>query len=684
MPTYYIDPELGNDSTGVGSLATPWKTITAGATAARTAPGDEIRIKKSGDPVKIGTLSLTNNNASATLATARTVTIDNCESAWSPATNITCNTSNSYYCQGTKAASITPGASFATGCMAWKDLGSAQDYSAYQKISFFLATYYNYAAGALRLDLCSDANGRVPVNSFALTLNNTASGYPQYHSYDYGGALGSNIRSIAIRALSDPGTNVIYIDNIIVTNDITHNTPVGRNDGYWYPVKSIDGAAIVFGAGGSSGGYDCKWKGATSATATGYCHPVFMIGAAETPCVVQESGSAGSEYKYRGGWNFSSATQDGITFYSGQHFDAYTGFTFNAKSYVEAQNFGFVRARYAHYFQNNSAMTNLTLKNSYAAGGGAGRICGTYSQDYDVGDLKLTGNHYWVLPDTMSYGLYVHYAARNFRVTGNIYMHVGSNANSHPLYINGKNFQATGDVILKSSGALAYMMEPGAGTYYFKYIEATSFARGINPSGFCVVEITRLKADAITAGFYFAATYTAKVRIGQLDLVSGSFTATWASTTHAEDQAGIIDRFNANNRWKALLYRGTVSDQVTGGQAEAWAYGGSGTCLYFDPSSTTAPLVHQFYVPVETGKNYKIHMQVKKTSSAANCTMAIDIHGCGASISDEDVALTDSWAEYQSTTFTTDMDGFLIVTLKVLNGSTTGDIGVDQIHLAEV
>ena len=42
MSIYYIDPENGSDAgTGV-DWANAWKTITDGATAARTAPGDKI------------------------------------------------------------------------------------------------------------------------------------------------------------------------------------------------------------------------------------------------------------------------------------------------------------------------------------------------------------------------------------------------------------------------------------------------------------------------------------------------------------------------------------------------------------------------------------------------------------------------------------------------------------------
>lgn len=54
MPTYFIDFEGGNDANTGLSFAQRWRTITNGATAARIAPGDDIRIMASPDPTSIG------------------------------------------------------------------------------------------------------------------------------------------------------------------------------------------------------------------------------------------------------------------------------------------------------------------------------------------------------------------------------------------------------------------------------------------------------------------------------------------------------------------------------------------------------------------------------------------------------------------------------------------------------
>lgn len=55
MATYYLDYEGGNDANAGTSFATRWKTFTNGATAARIAPGDTIRVMASPDPTSLGT-----------------------------------------------------------------------------------------------------------------------------------------------------------------------------------------------------------------------------------------------------------------------------------------------------------------------------------------------------------------------------------------------------------------------------------------------------------------------------------------------------------------------------------------------------------------------------------------------------------------------------------------------------
>lgn len=70
MATYYIDFENGNDANTGLSFAQRWKTITNGATGARIAAGDEIRIMASPDPTSIGNATWTGGGRPAAISIA--------------------------------------------------------------------------------------------------------------------------------------------------------------------------------------------------------------------------------------------------------------------------------------------------------------------------------------------------------------------------------------------------------------------------------------------------------------------------------------------------------------------------------------------------------------------------------------------------------------------------------------
>ena len=151
----------------------------------------------------------------------------------------------------------------------------------------------------------------------------------------------------------------------------------------------------------------------------------------------------------------------------------------------------------------------------------------------------------------------------------------------------------------------------------------------------------------------------------------------------------VIENFNSDStKFVGAQGGGGFGDHVSLGYASDWGYGGTGKSLVLDPWNkdwTWSPLYYDFYIPADTSKTYKLSMQVKKSSSGANCTLSVTMHGCGMTlVENESVSLTDSWAEFQSASFTTTYKGMIHVILKALDGSTTGDIGIDAIKLVEV
>lgn len=317
MATFYLDFENGDDSKDGTTFANRWKTITSGATAARTAPGDTIRMMKSPDPVSLGVNgTFTNKSATITLASAKTANISLCTAAWTPSANVTSSTSITRK-EGSVSTSITVGAAFTTGMLAYEATGTL-DLSAYTKISFWIfATTANIAANTLRLDLCSDTAGATPVHSFTITNALSSSGVWSPQTFDNGSALSSSIKSVALTALTDPGVPVIRLDNIFACNDLHLQSLIGASssatDRTWYPVRSVNGTTVTIDTAQQSGLNNDTSVGFSEATTTttAYTRAPIRLTSTQT---FNEAGTATARIIYSGGWDRTNMTsQDGMT-----------------------------------------------------------------------------------------------------------------------------------------------------------------------------------------------------------------------------------------------------------------------------------------------------------------------------------------------------------------------------------
>lgn len=316
MATFYLDFEGGNDSNDGTTFANRWKTITSGATAARTAPGDVIRIMKSPDPVSLGVnATFTKQSPTITLASAVTANIDTCEALWTASANVT-PTIVSTRKEGSQAVQLAIAAGFTTGLVAYRATGTL-DLSAYNNISFWMRTSVATVANTFRIDLCSDTAGATPVHSFTIDTAFAANTYKPL-TFKNGAALSSSIQSIAITALLDPGTSNVLIDNFFACNNLHLNSLIGTSSSatnmIWYPIRSINGTTVIIeseqnniqGTNTSRGWHD------TTTTTTAYVRDTIRLTAQQT---INEAGGTGNNIIYSGGWDRTNmSTQDGVTF----------------------------------------------------------------------------------------------------------------------------------------------------------------------------------------------------------------------------------------------------------------------------------------------------------------------------------------------------------------------------------
>lgn len=334
MAIKYLDPVGGDDSNDGSSFVLRFKTLANGATAARIAPGDTIRIIASPDPNSLGSATWTDASDTVTLATARTLTVENCEAAWTASANVTCSTQTSGRKQGSFFARSAVASGFTTGKISYRTLPATLDLSGYQQISLWVKCSTSVAAGVLELRLCTDAIGDTVAHTVPIpngTLPATGTGW-QVVLKDFGAAMSATINSLALYANSDPGTNNIELDNIIAckaasdANVLTHLSLIGKNTGgepEWYPLLSIDDVTIKIG-GHNTASVDAPprpYSGTTEAVTTYARQPLVDVDAtSSTRRTLTESGTIGSPIMYSGGWNRTDmSTQTGETWISGSH-----------------------------------------------------------------------------------------------------------------------------------------------------------------------------------------------------------------------------------------------------------------------------------------------------------------------------------------------------------------------------
>jgi hypothetical protein len=392
MATFYLDYENGNDANNGTTWALAWKTITSGATAARIAAGDVIRIAKSPAPVSLGTTGVwTNLSKTVTLGAAQTATIDLCGVAWTAAaggdttvtlTAVATDAKQGSYCMKL-AVDSAPQASilqayYATGTL---------NLSAYQKISFWIKNSAAIAdATTWVVKLCSDTAGATAVDTFYVpAIPSTARWVPLTLTKDGGGNLGSAIASIAIytgATVPAASSNILVDDFIACTTDglnlqslISKNSAEQGGAEGWYGIQSINGTTVLLDTDTNTLANAGRGYSGTTETVTTYKRETIKTALASASATevqtVQDSGTLGSNIEFQGGWNISTTVQEGETFFDGLNGNGY-GIYLSSKSYITFNYLNVCRYKYGVYYDsssNNNTITTLSNANNNSSSG---------------------------------------------------------------------------------------------------------------------------------------------------------------------------------------------------------------------------------------------------------------------------------------------------------------------------
>jgi hypothetical protein len=286
--TFSTSTALTATPRGGSSKADAWKTYTTGASAARIAAGDTIRVMASLDPTSIGNATWTQYSKTVTLAGALTANISDCESAWTATTNVTVTADTTAFKENTKSMKAVIAGAFTTGKVAYFATGTL-DLSGYQQVSLWFLNSITTSTGALSLRLCSDTTGDVTVNTIALPARPDTASWGAF-TVDLAGNLGSAIASVALYADTDPGALTVQLDNIIAckasasADSLTLTSLIGK---VWnlpwaasttYAASSIRRPTqtsrngfcyqVTAGGGGASGSSEPTWPIGIGATVT--------------------------------------------------------------------------------------------------------------------------------------------------------------------------------------------------------------------------------------------------------------------------------------------------------------------------------------------------------------------------------------------------------------------------------
>ncbi|OPY90570.1 MAG: hypothetical protein A4E73_02414 [Syntrophaceae bacterium PtaU1.Bin231] len=704
MGTFYLDFINGNDANDGSSWANAWKTFRSGATEARIAPGDLIKIAKTPAEASLGiNMTLTEASNVITLASALTANICTCENNWTAASgDVTCSNQSSLN-QGSYSAQSAISAAFGTGLASYWAM-TATDFSGYQNISFCIYSNVDVAANSLQITLCSDNAGATPVDSFTIDRPLRA-GKRHFFTLKKGSALGSSIQSVALNVLVDLGgsTANIRLDNILACNSLHLLTLIGKQGGPWFPIRCIDGTSVTMGFGVYYNSWtNYSWYRATESGVAAYVVEPAIVenySSAYNGLIVQDAGNADADtgrITFAGGYDTSSGDQDGWTWCFPEcvgdvdgGFNS-CGINLNNKDYLSFEHlhmggfyqgvyFGSGLQRGVHFDTYHSVCQRPWDTSQPSTTGGA-------LIRWTGGTWKWSSAEQAAIP--CGNGAY---QGGHFFADNNLDIYYG-NAYSCPIKFVGTHIVFLGKVTVKFFNA-AYADVGVAFTScfetYVNEIETEKVAYSVSFESCGHLVIGKLTSTSCTYLARQVQSEMTDVTIQNLVVPAGSPTdLSRGSVTEGSYQFGGMqdfvnfDRYKADNRYKAVGRYGNISDHITGGEAADWAYGGSGLSWYFDPLDVNKPLVKTFFAPVSAVET-SLKMQVRKSASAATCKLLVSIHGCGITpVKLEEVTLTDSWAEYESTAFTPARAGFVIVSLYAYDGSTSGNIGIDDIVVA--
>lgn len=256
---------------------------------------------------------------------------------WTASANVTTSITTADFKQGGESLSVAIAAAFTTGLAAYRALAVLTDLSAYQQLTFWIKQTAGTigTAGAVRLRLCTDTVGAVPVDSFDVpALGALNQWFPV--TFNKGSALSAIAQSISFDVVTDNGAQTFLIDNIVAVKSVASadslslQSLIGKNTAgeSWLAIQSIVGTRVMLDQHNNSIPSSSPQRGysGSTETVTTYKREPLNVPPAATSTAVQsdfrfiDDGAQDNQITYSFGWDRTNMTTQNLeTWLSGQN-----------------------------------------------------------------------------------------------------------------------------------------------------------------------------------------------------------------------------------------------------------------------------------------------------------------------------------------------------------------------------
>lgn len=371
MAVKYVDLELTSGSNNGTSWADAWQT--PGAITGLSA-GDTVLFAKSAAPTPVdeGGAVFTLGSMDVVISSSKTAYVCECvaTTGWAASANVTLKTYDARR-YGSASLSVAIASGFTTGVVAYYNLGSSIDYSAYNNLNFYI--YVSTALAANRLEIRfydgGDGTGSV-VATYKIPALYGATWYALVLTPDSAPTL-TDVESIAIYATTDPGTITAYFNCMFMSLEsseidcIDLHTLIGPSDAedaVFYPVgyPDIDGTTITIDMY-QTGGRTANRGGVLANGDSCYRRKGFVYHASTytTYFTIPTGGSTSVFTKYIGGVNTATDEVDGQTIVTSTMYSG-NGVYVSSKDCVSVQGISLTRFGSGYYISNNCRLVNVS------------------------------------------------------------------------------------------------------------------------------------------------------------------------------------------------------------------------------------------------------------------------------------------------------------------------------------